>query len=986
MIQEVNSLLRYPYWLPKERSQITYYSQQLRSLVKEFHRYQITDQGHISELLIDPTLHILVTRILEYKNVTRLEFFKFEDPPNLAHVGDRLAFEVTHIYEASKQDSTKREKENSDSKHFSTRFLSNSDHNRGSTKACKSKMDVLFDRLFEQVNKLLRYDDWLPFERCQISFYSEKLKYFSEAFATFTITDENFRFQLTESVELSTAIRSILFSKYVTSSDPPDLTRVGDQLALEVAGIYKASNRIVRKTEEWDPPDFSSHFYFEKKYIQEVEAFVGFQAEASDLLQQLVSITKKQLQVICIVGMAGLGKTTLAERLYNDPYVVSYFYARAWITCSQVYNKRDLLLTLVSSVVEITDDVSMMDDNMLAHALYRALKGRRYLIVIDDIWSKEAWDDFQISFPNDINGSKILLTTRIKDVAVHAQPKGNPHCLRFLTEEESFDLFKKKAFIMGYYSGQMYSIGKSIARKCRELPLAIVVIAGLLKTNLQMSWWAQVDEAVSSYILTDENQYIDTLALSYHHLPQHLRPCFLSFGAFPEDHDIPVCKLTWLWIAEGFIQQDGTEKSLEDVAEDYLMNLIGRSLVVVGKKRSNGAIKMCRIHDLLRDLGLKKAEEENFSPDIYWYNKHTYSCPHSLDDSSTKPQLFLSTNVLNIPSNPCCSCWEVSNSSVKDVLVIWDTSKLIRVLDISSIELLAFPCELLQLVQLRYLELRFRSGNPPESVSNLRELQTLVMSSRTNMIVPKNIWKITTLRHLCIKTGENHVSISDVEEEAILMENLYTMSLVSPTRPCQDILARTRNLKKLGLCGPLTTKSGEMKFPDICHLKHLKTLKLLNTTALCKAGRLSDSIIFPETLKSLTVSNTYLDWKEAWIFEMIPNLEVLKLKFHAFVGRDWETSTEAFPRLKLLKLDELNILTWTASRNHFPELQRLQICRCPYLMEIPEDFGNIWTLEWIELSGCSEAATSSARNIQREQESYGNDWLKFLLNPALAPS
>ena len=196
----------------------------------------------------------------------------------------------------------------------------------------------------------------------------------------------------------------------------------------------------------------------------------------------------------------------------------------------------------------------------------------------------------------------------------------------------------------------------------------------------------------------------------------------------------------------------------------------------------------------------------------------------------------------------------------------------------------------------------------------------------------------------------------------------------------------TRNLKKLGLCGPLTTKSGEMKFPDICHLKHLKTLKLLNTTALCKAGRLSDSIIFPETLKSLTVSNTYLDWKEAWIFEMIPNLEVLKLKFHAFVGRDWETSTEAFPRLKLLKLDELNILTWTASRNHFPELQRLQICRCPYLMEIPEDFGNIWTLEWIELSGCSEAATSSARNIQREQESYGNDWLKFLLNPALAPS
>ena len=144
----------------------------------------------------------------------------------------------------------------------------------------------------------------------------------------------------------------------------------------------------------------------------------------------------------------------------------------------------------------------------------------------------------------------------------------------------------------------------------------------------------------------------DTLALSYNHLPQHLRPLFLSFGAFPEDHDIPVRKLIWLWITEGFILPDSTRKSLEDVAEHYLMDLVSRSLVVAGKKGSNGSIKTCRIHDLLHDLCLRKAEEENFSPDIYKYNKHSYTCPRCSTNSSKKSHLRLcTTNASN------CSCY-----------------------------------------------------------------------------------------------------------------------------------------------------------------------------------------------------------------------------------------------------------------------------------------------------------------------------------------
>ncbi|KAK1400793.1 NB-ARC domain-containing protein [Heracleum sosnowskyi] len=583
-----------------------------------------------------------------------------------------------------------------------------------------SNIDTLFDHMLLQLHMLLNYNKWLPVERRQLTFYSKKLSSLSEEFQSLEIKCEDFLSEFLKDRTLNVLVNKIIKCKNARRSvdcnkysDPPDLTLVGDRLALQVALIYDATKKDFGNAEECGLEDFPTQFYFDKDKFQEGEVgfqfhfdknkfqereiFEGFQTEASNLLQQLACHTKKHLQVISIVGMAGLGKTTLATRLYNDPYVVSYFYVRAWVTCSQVYQKRDLLLSILRSVSEITDEDCRMNDTVLAHALYRALKGWRYLIVIDDIWSNKTWDDLKRCFPNDNNGSKIMLTTRLKDVALHAQPEGDPLCLRFLTEEESLALLRAKAFITETFFDYLSLTGNSIAKKCRE----------------------------------------------------------------------------------GLIHQGGMQKSLEDVAEDYLMDLIWRSLIVVD----------------------------------------------------------------------CCCSSEVTCSFLKDVAITWDASNLIRALDISSIEF----------------------------------------------------------------SGENLVNFSNTEEPGLL-ENLQTLSLVSPTRSCRHILARSRNLKKLGLCGPLTTKSGDLKFPDL--------------------GLLTGS-------------------------------------------------PEAFPRLMYLKLDELDLENWNASRYHFPLLQRLQVCRCPKLMEIPKDFGNICTLEWIELSGCSDAAVNSAREILKEQESYGNDWLKIIVDPGL---
>ncbi|KAA8519401.1 hypothetical protein F0562_013657 [Nyssa sinensis] len=308
----------------------------------------------------------------------------------------------------------------------------------------------------------------------------------------------------------------------------------------------------------------------------EEETLVGFDDEVDTIKDRLIGVQNSdQLEVISIVGMAGLGKTTLAKKVYDDPLVVYHFYIRGWTYVSQVFQKRDLLLGILTSFVQQENKIYGMSDAELGERLYKCLKERRYLVVMDDIWLIEAWNDIKKHFPNDNNGNRILFTSRMIDVAFQAKPDSPPHFLHFLTDDESWNLLQKKVFQKKSCPTELVEIGKQIAKKCQGLPLAILVVAGLLaKTEQTENWWKKVAESVSSYILNDPKQYMDTLALSYNHLPPHLKSCFLFMGAFPEE--IPVQKLIWLWIAEGFICQTG-QKSFEDVAEEYLMDLIDRS-------------------------------------------------------------------------------------------------------------------------------------------------------------------------------------------------------------------------------------------------------------------------------------------------------------------------------------------------------------------------------------------------------------------------
>ncbi|WRX11556.1 NB-ARC - like 10 [Theobroma cacao] len=285
----------------------------------------------------------------------------------------------------------------------------------------------------------------------------------------------------------------------------------------------------------------------------------------------------------------------------------------------------EVLQDLLIKLLPREQDDDKLVETQLVKKLYDGLKEKRYLIVLDDIWKSDDWDKFKPAFPKGKKGSKILFTTRHKNVAVHADPCSSPVELSFLTDDESWKLFRMKAFPENKTESHvcpeaLEMPGREMVKRCGGLPLAIAVLGGLLATKKTRAEWEMVQRNINARLnnfpLQDDYGKVNgILSLSYTELPFHLKPCFLYLGHYPEDWEISKRELIRLWIAEGFISPswESGEMLMEDVAEQFLEQLINRCLVQVGKRDHTGVgVKTCHVHDLLRDLCVKKAQEENF--------------------------------------------------------------------------------------------------------------------------------------------------------------------------------------------------------------------------------------------------------------------------------------------------------------------------------------------------------------------------------------
>ncbi|KAL8493081.1 hypothetical protein ACS0TY_024339 [Phlomoides rotata] len=714
---------------------------------------------------------------------------------------------------------------------------------------------------------------------------------------------------------------------------------------------------------------------------------VGFNGYLTHLLEELTG-HQSDRKIIPIVGMGGIGKTTLARNTYDNLLVVHHFDVRAWVRVSQRYNVRRILVQTLSCLGksnvgmdeetehELRKHLHEKTENELGEQLHKTLSGMRYLIILDDMWSTDVWDEIKFFFPNNCNRSRIIVTTRMHIVADHF---GSTRlALKFLDDFHSWELFCEKVFLEGICPPELEKSGRKIVKRCQGLPLAIVVIGGLLaKSSMTEDQWKNVGKDMRSILKTaEDNRCSKLLTLSYSHLPACLKPCFLYMGTFPEDDVIRVSRLIRLWVAEGFIKPNKVE-SLEEIGEGYIKDLVGRNLISVHSLRWDGNVKTCYIHDLLRDLCVTVAEEEKFL------------CATSLLDTQKvdkQRRIIIRRSTAEEKYNPHFFCSLKSKSLARSLIckggdLLQAKPRLLRVL----IEVYSESIDDIFLqVNLRFLAHESQKApiggrdtyHLPSSISLLWNVQTLIMTGVVQEVVaPSQIWNMPQLRHLKFKS----ISLPDPSPtDGSVLHNLQTLGNLHNFRFTEDACKRIPNIKKLHVSyGEFSRES--VRWSDYClhNLILLEKLEYLHYHFIGHTSGvdLSRSLVFPGSLKKLTLVSCELEWNDLTVFGRLPRLEALKLRFSGS-GPNWYPVKRQFFRLKYLQIYRCNLVCWNADSSHFPALEKLVLEHLDELVEIPSGVGDIDTLERICVVNCSVSAALSAVRILEEQESLGNQDLQ----------
>ncbi|KAF8037766.1 hypothetical protein BT93_B0570 [Corymbia citriodora subsp. variegata] len=329
--------------------------------------------------------------------------------------------------------------------------------------------------------------------------------------------------------------------------------------------------------------------------------FYGREQEEAHILQLLINDDKNYdatLRIVPIVGMGGIGKTSLAKRLYNSAEVNRCFERRAWVCVSDVFDVFNITKDIFHSITEKSwknEDLDRLQVNLRDN-----LSGKKFLVVLDDIWDNDyrRWTDLLRPFKAGARGSKIIITTR--NHAVASMTRGSPYILKELSLDNCINLLAFHALEEENFEShhEFETIGRKIAERCKGLPLAVMMLGGALRNKKNLDEWADTLNNIIKDPLTAKNEVLPILKLSYIHLPSHLRKCFSYCAILPKDYEIERDELVLLWIAEGFLDGQKTKEEKLREGRNYFDELVTRSFL----QQSSVDISKFSMHDLLNDL------------------------------------------------------------------------------------------------------------------------------------------------------------------------------------------------------------------------------------------------------------------------------------------------------------------------------------------------------------------------------------------------
>lgn len=743
-------------------------------------------------------------------------------------------------------------------------------------------------------------------------------------------------------------------------------------------GIMDTSRSV--DTENWD----SRRSYL---HADEPEV-IGLDDDCNNLEARLLD-ERQEYSVISIIGMPGLGKTTLAKKIYN--HVQPHFDCSALVYVSQEPNIRELLKGIARQV-----GLDQSEDSSLEVDLCSFLREKRYIILFDDIWDNRSWDAIKYGLPyNPKSGSRIIITSRNNDVGRYIGGECSLYCLQPLDSENSWTLFCKQ--IMTFeknltYPKELKDIGEQIVGKCGGVPLAIVVTAGMLRARERTeNEWKEVLVNIGE---DDRDECSRLCALSYKDLPTALKPCFLYFGLFPKGHEVLAFDLMNMWIAEKLVVQSNGEQEVEEVAESFLNKLLARNLIQVVERKYDGRIKTCRMHGILHNFCVRIGKDNKFCHLLG--AKESWSSLKGLrrvacDTKRTTKNINLHSQISKVRALMCFTEKEDDYTPENKFFKSISSFRYLRVLSLqfdNGYTSGNFPDEFWNLIHLSYIRFRGVALGITMNISNLKNLLTLDIQDYGTSL---DILKMKQLRHILLSDMEipmQHYNCMchPASSTVVCLENLQTLEWVSSAVLEQIGMHNLPNLRRLGI-DDLSKNTFEKLCCPIPPLQKLEelTLNMVGMETLPREVREERwNLSGHQSLVKLRVKGRLFELPTVEGFP--PNL--VKLSLHSFnVKEDPMGTLKQLPKLKILKLEshswaELSVMDCCGA-DSFPQLEMLHIHYFQYLKELISDDVGLPKLKKVIIRNCGDVQKITGRIQYVMGKSQSSDILEGAQLPVI---
>ncbi|KAL6603555.1 hypothetical protein ACP70R_043916 [Stipagrostis hirtigluma subsp. patula] len=732
-------------------------------------------------------------------------------------------------------------------------------------------------------------------------------------------------------------------------------------------------------------------------YLTDNSEIVGHYDEIGRLTQWLLE-EKQDRTLITIFGMGGLGKTTIASSVYKNREIRRSFDCHAWVTISQTYEVEELLREIIKQLIDQRASMSSgfmtMSRMRLVEVIQSYLRDKRYLIILDDVWGKDAWLFLNHAIVKNNCGSKVLMTTRRKDVSSLAVDNYVIE-LKALTYAESWELFCKKAFCASkgiVCPESVRSSAEKIVAKCQGLPLAIVTIGSTLSYHeLEEREWAFFYNQLSWQLANNpELSWIaNVLNLS---LNAKGPVAYL----YPKDQKIKRKFISKLWIAEGLVEERGDGTTMEEIAEYYLTELTQRSLLQAIERNTCGRARTFLMHDLVREVTSIIAKKEKFG--IAYGDAVITQVP------CEARRLFIQKGAQSLNS--------IASSRLRSFILfdaevsspwIYDVSsrfRLLRVLCLRFAKVEQVPGVVTELYNLRYLDLSHTKVKQiPAAFRKLVNLQVLDLRFSCVEELPLEITMLTNLRHLHVfvindvqQRSLNCFSATKIPGDISQLKNLQALYTVSANKDLVSQLANLTLIRSLGIM--------EVRQSYIAELWNSLT-KIPNLGRLFIFGSDKDEILNLEMVKPLP--NLKMFWLAGKleggmlppIFSKFEKLTQLKMDWSGLKKDPLTFCAGWFPKLSTLQLADMENLNWIEIEDGtMMGLHHLELVGLRNLKAVPEGIKYIRSLDQMFLTDMSKGFVERLQgdkhivqhipNIHIFDSSDSEAVNNFILSPYLA--